>query len=149
MKKYIAFFGAAAALGFVIAGCGGSENIKGGQLRDTLESEGETSKYVTAIGIGGAPADITESTRRKASSRNAAIVAAQYDLVSRLKGVKLEGGVTIERAMETDSKIKATVDAMIKGANVAKTEWTNDDGCVVTLQLNKKELGRELGKSLE
>ncbi len=27
-----------------------------------------------------------------------------------------------------------------KGAEVIKTEWTNDDGCVVTLRLDKKRL---------
>jgi len=31
-------------------------------------------------------------------------------------------------------------DAEIKAAEIIKSEWTNDDGCVVTLRLYKKRL---------
>jgi hypothetical protein len=46
----------------------------------------------------------------------------------------------VEKAMETDSKLESYLKETIKGAEVIKTEWTNDDGCVVTLQLDKKKL---------
>ena len=150
MRQLFVVLGCLAAFGLIFQGCGSrSAYMDKGELKSAIEMENENAKFIIAMGIGAAPKDITDSTQRKAMSKNAAVVAAQYDLVSRLKGVKLEGGITIEKAVETDSKIKATVDAMIKGANITKIEWTNDDGCVVTLQLNKKEVARELGLKLE
>ena len=37
------------------------------------------------------------------------------------------------------------IDAAIKGAEIIKTEWTNDDGCLVTLRLDKKRLQDMMG----
>lgn len=131
-------------------GCGGgSQYLQDGKLKSTIEEINVTERYVIAMGIGAAPKDSTDSTQRKASSRNAAIVAAQYDLVGRLKGIKIEGGVTIQKAMETDSKIQAIVDDSIKGAEVVKTEWTSDDGCVVTMRVDKEGLAKQLGVKFE
>lgn len=131
------------------AGCGGSKYIKEGKLKETIEEKPVSDRYITAIGIGAPAPDITNETQKKASSRNAAIVGAQYQLVSMLKGVKIQGGVTIEKAMETDSKIKATVDDSINGAEIVKTEWTSDNGCVVTLRLDKEGLAKNLGVKFE
>lgn len=130
-------------------GCGGSKYLKEGKLKDTIEEKPVTDRYITAIGIGAPAPDITNQTQKKASSRNAAIVAAQYQLVSMIKGVKIQGGVTIEKAVETDSKIKAIVDDSIKGAEIVKTEWTSDDGCIVTLRLDKDGLANSLGVKFE
>ena len=133
-----------------LAGCGpSSQYLQDGKLKQTIDDVNTNDKYVIGMGIGAAPKDSTDATQRKASSRNAAIVAAQYELVSRLKGVKIEGGVTVEKAMETDSKIKATVDDTIRGAEIVKTEWTSDDGCIVTLRLDKQGLAKQLGVKFE
>ncbi|MFH1823628.1 MAG: hypothetical protein ABH873_00155 [Candidatus Firestonebacteria bacterium] len=134
----------------IFTGCGGgSAYLQDGKLKQTIEQTNQTDKYMEAIGLGAAIKDSTDSTQRKASSRNAAIVAAEYDFVKRIKGVKIEGGVTIEKAMETDSKIKATVDDCIKGAEVVKTEWDNNDGCVVTMRIDKELLQKNLGVKFE
>ena len=61
-------------------------------------------------------------------------------MLSYIKGVQLEGGVTVEKAMETDSKLESYMKEVIKSAEIVKSEWTNDDGCVVTLRLDKKML---------
>ena len=67
-------------------------------------------------------------------------MAAQYEMLSMIKGVDLEGGIRVEKAIETDSVLQTKIDAAIKGAEIIKTEWTNDDGCVVTLRISKKRL---------
>ena len=92
------------------------------------------------MGIGAADSTLTNNTQRRATSRDAAIVQAQYEMLSYVKGVQLEGGITVEKAMETDSKVESYLKEVIKGAEVVKTEWTNDDGCVVTLRLDKKKI---------
>ena len=87
-------------------------------------------------------------TQKMATSRNAAIVNAQYNMLSVIKGVKLEGGINVSKAMEMDSVLSAKVNDAIKGALVVRTEWTADDGCVVSLRLSKKAL-KEAGLKLE
>ena len=68
-------------------------------------------------------------------------------MLSFLKGVNLEGGVTVEKAIETDSVLATKINSVIKGAQVVRTEWTNDDGCIVILRLPKKAL-KEAGVKL-
>ncbi len=130
----------------MFAGCGGSKTyVKKGEIEKTLEQEAVQKKYLEAIGIGAADSTLTNTTQRRATSRNAAIVAAQYEMLSMVKGVELEGGIRVEKAMETDSVLQTKIDAAIKGAEIIKNEWTNDDGCLVTIRLDKKRLADQMG----
>lgn len=143
MKKLILIL----STGLFLAACGGGKGtyVKKGELERTLDQEAISKKYLEAVGIGAADSTLTNSTQRKATSRNAAIVAAQYEMLSMVKGVELEGGIRVERAIETDSVLQTKIDAAIKGAEIIKSEWTNDDGCVVTLRLDKKRLADMMG----
>jgi hypothetical protein len=139
----------AALAAAALAGCGAkSAAIKDGELRNSIDAPDSSGDWIEAMGIGAADPNLLSATQRRATSRNAAIVDAQYQLVAKLKGVKVEGGITIEKAMETNSKITASVNDMVKGAEVTKIEWTNDDGCVATVRLNKKVVEKELGLKL-
>lgn len=131
------------------AGCGGgSAALKNGELKQTIDVQNQDSDYLEAMGIGAADPNLPTATQRKATSRNAAVVDAQYQLVAKIKGVQVEGGITIEKAMETNSKITASVNNMVKGIEPTKMEWTNDDGCVVTMRISKKLVEKELGLKL-
>jgi hypothetical protein len=133
--------------GLLLAACGGGKKsyVRRGDLEKTLDQEAINKKYLEAVGIGAADSTLTNSTQRKATSRNAAIVAAQYEMLSMVKGLDLEGGIRVERAVETDSVLQTKIDAAIKGAEIVKSEWTNDDGCVVTLRLDRKRLQDMMG----
>ena len=125
-------------------GCGsspdkGTVSDKGEIEREWVE-EGVTKNFVFARGIGAADQTMENKTQRMATSRNASIVNAQYNMLSFIKGVALEGGITVEKALETDSVLATKIDAVIKGAQVVRSEWTGDDGCVVILRLSKKSL---------
>jgi len=140
MKK--ALFIAFAAL--LAAGCSSSPDkstvsTKGEIEREWVE-EGVTKNYVFARGMGAADQTLENKTQRMATSRNASIVNGQYNMLSFVKGISLEGGVTVEKAIETDSVLATKINAVIKGAQVVRTEWTSDDGCVVVLRLPKKVL---------
>jgi len=124
-----------------VAGCSHSNSyVKKGEIQKTITQQAENSRYIEALGIGAADSTLTNGTQRKATSRDAAIVQAQYEMLSYVKGVQLEGGITVEKAMETDSKLESYLKEVIKDAEIIKTEWTNDDGCVVTLRLDKKKI---------
>lgn len=133
------------ALFLAACGSGNKSYVKKGELDRTLDQEAINKRYLEAVGIGAADSTLTNSTQRKATSRNAAIVAAQYEMLSMVKGVELEGGIRVEKAIETDSVLQTKIDAAIKGAEIIKSEWTNDDGCVVTLRLDKKRLADMMG----
>lgn len=130
----------------VLSGCGGgvASHTKGGEIKQTLAGETQSTDFIQTIGIGAADSKIENKTQRLATSRNAAIVMAQYEMVGIIKGLQLEGGVTVSQAMETDSKITALVNESVKGAEILRTEWTGDDGAIVTLRLSKKRLAQML-----
>ena len=113
---------------------------KAGEIQREWVEEGITDNFIFARGIGAADQKMENKTQKMATSRNAAIVNAQYNMLSLIKGVKLEGGITVEKAMETDSVLATNIDATIKGAQVVRSEWTADDGCVIVLRLGKKTL---------
>lgn len=149
MRKYT-WLAVAMAGTALLAGCGGgSKALKNGELKQTIEMTPGEGDWIEAMGIGAADPNLPSSTQRRATSRNAAVVDAQYQLVAKIKGVKVEGGITIEKAMETNSKITASVNDMVKGAEITKVEWTNDDGCVATVRLNKKAIEKETGLKLQ
>ncbi len=114
-----------------------------GNIKKEWIEEGIDKDYIFAKGIGAADQNLTNRTQKMATSRNAAIVNAQYNILSLLKGVNLSGGITVEKAMETDSEMKTKLDAIIKNAEIIRTEWTSDDGCVVSLRLSKKYLKKQ------
>ena len=125
-------------------GCGSTPDrgtvSKTGEIEKEWVEEGITKTAVFARGIGAADQTLENKTQKMATSRNAAIVNAQYNMLSFVKGVGLEGGVTVEKAIETDSVLATKIDSVIKGAQVVRTEWTSDDGCIVVLKLPKKAL---------
>jgi len=147
-KDYITVSLIAAFLFF--AGCGGVKmHVKKGELRDVLPQEFVEKRYIQTIGIGAADESMCSKTQRRAASRNSAIVMAHYEMLSIVKGIKLVGGVTVEKAMETDSRILSVVDDYIKGTEIIQTEWTEDDGCVVTLRLDRKRFEEQIGEKFE
>ncbi|MDO8735151.1 MAG: hypothetical protein Q7K21_08355 [Elusimicrobiota bacterium] len=117
---------------------------KEGEIEREWVEQGVTKNYIYATGIGAADQKLENKTQKMATSKNAAIVSAQYNLLSVIKGVQLEGGITVEKAIETDSMLVTNINDKIKGAELVRTNWTSDDGCVVSLRLSKKAL-KEMG----
>lgn len=146
MKKVLfGMLASVAVLGIVLfSGCASNEGAKtvskAGEIQREWVEEGITDNFIFARGIGAADQKMENKTQKMATSRNAAIVNGQYNMLSLIKGVKLEGGITVEKAMETDSVLATNIDATIKGAQVVRSEWTADDGCVIVLRLGKKAL---------
>ena len=90
-----------------LIGCTAKSYVKKGEIEKTITQQAEASRYIEALGIGAADSTLTNTTQRRATSRDAAIVQAQYEMLSYVKGVQLEGGITVEKAMETDSKLES------------------------------------------
>ncbi len=146
MRKNWKAMGWALACAALAAGCYGPQSrVKKGQVQNTINQDPNRNQYLEAIGIGASDPALASDTQRKALARDAAIVKAQYEMLSMVKGVMLQGGVTVQRAMETDSTLEAKVNDVIKGAEILKSEFTADNGCVVTIRLPKKRLEEMMG----
>ncbi len=131
---------------FLLVGCSGKKSyVKNGEIQKTLDQQATQAKYVETIGIGAADSSLSNTTQRRATSRTAAIVQAQYEMLSIVKGIEVEGGITVQKAIETDSQLETKIKDSIRGAEVVRTEWTSDDGCVVTLRLDRKRLESMMG----
>ena len=129
-----------------VSGCSGVKSrVAHGRIPDTINQQPNRSAFVEAIGIGASDPSLPTETQRKALARDAAIVKAQYELLAMVKGVQLEGGITVDRAMETNSSLKAIVRDTVRGAEILKSEYTADSGCVVTLRLPKRRLEELMG----
>lgn len=125
----------------LLSACGGPQSrVTKGQVNSVINQKPDNSSYLEAIGIGASDPTMATDTQRKALSRDAAIVKAQYELLSMIKGVTLQGGITVQQAIETDSTLEAKINEVIKGAEIIKTEYTSDNGCVVTMRLPKHRL---------
>lgn len=149
--SYLAALAVPAALALaVLSGCSGvPDRVHKGQVDTVINQQPDTPRYLVTIGIGGSDPSLTSDTQRKALARDAAIVKAQYEMLSMIKGVTLKGGITVERAIETDSQLEASLFAAIRGAEVVKSEFTSDNGCVVTLRMPKSRLERMMGVQFE
>lgn len=144
MNKNIGWVFAVTVL--VLAGCAHQKLVsKSGDLERTIAEQNIGTDYLEGMGIGAADPSLPSQTQRMATSREAAIVSAQNELLGFIKGEEIKGGVTVRQAVETNSKIQSQIDAVIKGAEIVRTQWTSDDGCVVVIRVSKKRLQRMMG----
>ncbi len=137
-----------APVGFalVITGCGGvTSRVRNGTVINTIDQSPDRMNYIEAIGIGASDPNLPMDTQRKALARDAAIVKAQYEMLAMVRGVELEGGIAVDRAMESDSTLETRLKETIRGAEILKSEFTADNGCGVTLRLPKHRLEELMG----
>jgi hypothetical protein len=131
------------------AGCSSVRTqLTHGRVPDVINEKPDRSAYYEVIGIGAGDPALATETQRRSLARDAAIVKAQYELLSMIKGVELDGGYTVSKAISMDSKLATRVHDSIRGARVLKSEFTTDGGCVVTVRLPKEEFRRDTGIAL-
>ncbi len=145
MKSRLVMMAAAGTLLALTACSGVQSRVKNGEVENVINQMPDRSGYLEAIGIGASDPTLATETQRRALARDAAIVKAQYELLSMAKGVELDGGVTVKQALESDSRLQAKLDEVIRGAEILKSEFTSDNGCVVTMRLPKSRLKKLMG----
>ncbi|MBI5245137.1 MAG: hypothetical protein HY922_15855 [Elusimicrobia bacterium] len=144
MRTYSGIAAALALLAAAAVGCDKSY-VKGGQVASDIEQNMVTRKYIQSIGIGASDPALPTDTQRKSLARDAAIVKAQYEMLTLVKGVEIEGGITVSQAIEKDSNLEARIKDVLKGAEIVRSQFTSDNGCLVTLRLKKTRLEKMMG----
>jgi len=136
---------AAAALMLTAVSCGPKSRVKKGQVMDVLDQDSTRRTFIEAIGIGGSDPGLPTQTQRRALARDAAIIKAHNELLAMIKGAELESGQTVEQSLMANQVMTEKLKHTIKGAEIVKTEFTNDDGAVVTMRLPKKRIEKLMG----
>ncbi|OIO04529.1 MAG: hypothetical protein AUJ52_15090 [Elusimicrobia bacterium CG1_02_63_36] len=119
--------------------------VKDGEVQDVIAQDSIHRKYFEAIGIAAADPKLPSMTQRRALSRDAAIIKAHNELLTIIKGAQLESGQTVDMSIMGEQKMIETLSQMVKGAEIVKTEFTGDDGAVVTIQLPRRRAEKMLG----
>ena len=141
MKTLITFL-AAGAFALSAAGCSNkaTSKTKKGEINRTIDTpEAETDRYINFDGIGAADQTIQNKSQRMSLSESAARKVAEEKMLAYLKGQTIDANTTVEQAVTSNQKIQGLVQQTLRGAMVVKREWTNDDGCVLSLRLDKKK----------
>lgn len=123
-----------------LAACARSSTMSKGQIKDSWEQEQVQKNFIEVRGIGAADPTATSDAQRKYTSREAAIIDGQTKILEIVKGLEIEGHGTASKALLVDQELSKKVQGAIRGATEIKTEWDKENGCVVTLRLDKRTL---------
>lgn len=135
----------AVTLNFAACSHKAQSRVKKGEILKTIDTtEAETDRYLEFDGIGAADQSLTNMSQRRSLSEAAGRRIAEEKLLAYLKGQQIDSTTTVEQAITTDQNIKALLNNTIRGVSIVKREWTSDDGCVVTIRLDKKKFKDQL-----
>lgn len=128
----------------LLSGCAHDQRaLTQGAVKDVWQAQSD-KEFVRVRGIGVAPQGTKGSTLKRGLARNAALVSARYELASLLKGVTLQGGLSVESLVEKDSRIKEKMNQIVSGAEEELTEFTADDGCVILVSIARAKIEKML-----
>lgn len=134
-------------VGLVVAlgGCGHQSQFlsKDGELTDTWSAVSDR-KYIRTVGIGVAPDNVKDRTRRKGMARNSALINARAELIALVKTVRIKGSLEVSRLAEQRGVMRQLVDATIGGAEEERVEWDQSEGCVVVLRIERSRVRKML-----
>jgi len=134
----------------VAAGCreAARDGMAKGQIKD-LWTQVSDKEFIRVRGVGSVPDGIREQTRRRGLARNAALVAARYELLQVIKGIKVTGGLSVGQLIQSSGEIREVADRVVAGAEEVQTEWGKDDGAVVLLELRRDKVEDILSKTAD
>ena len=95
-----------------------------------------THREVHAIGIGVAPVMARTSAQKKIYAREAAIVAAERNLLKIIRGVAIDSITTVEDMMLKEDIIVRRVNGLLQGAVIVKEKALSSDTYQVEMAIN-------------
>ena len=144
MKKYLllAFI---FAIAFTFIACGGGQKKLGGTVKGkTYVTEGWIDDNTYRIAAAGAPKrDLENRVQRRESSRRAAILNAQYQVLEKFKGARLEGASGMSDFEMTGMAVAQEVEGHIKNGSVRTATWDDEDNCEVIYEVKAKDLRKK------
>jgi hypothetical protein len=144
MKKYLAFaIVFALVAGLSLTSCGGGI---GGQVKgESFKTEGWVDDNTYRIAAAGvAKKTLTNKIQRRESSKRAAILNAQYQILEKFKGAKTEGAAGMSDFEMTGIAVAQEVKGVVKGGSVRKVTYDAEDNCEIIYEVKAKNLKKKV-----
>ena len=129
-------------------------SCKTGNPGGTLGDEG-TETYRTEVWVDAntyrlaasamATRTITNKIARRESAKRAAILNAQYQVLEKFTGSKIEGAAGMSNFEMTGMAVAQEVQGIIKGGSVVKVTYDKEDNCEVIYEVKGKKLKKRVG----
>jgi len=141
MKKFFAIamiFVFGIALSVTSCRTGGPDHTIDGKKYVT---EGWVDDNTFQLTAAGAPTKtLTNKVARKESSKRAAILNAQYQVIEKFKGSYIEGAAGMQNFEMTGIAVAQQLKAQIKAGNVSSVVWDEEDNCSIIYTVMQKGL---------
>jgi len=141
MKKICGFAVIFSVALFVFTACG-SGKIGGTVEGQSYKTEGwidDNTYQTTGVGVPSRTATINKVQRRQTAKR-AAIISAQYSVLEKFTGSKVEGAAGMKDFELTGIAVAQEVQGAIRGGSVIKETYDDEDNCEVIYQVQAKGL---------
>lgn len=144
MKKLISI-ALLLTVGLVFSACGGSNKIGGTVKGQTFKTEGWLNENTFRLAAAGAPKrTLTNKVARRESAKRAAILNAQYQVLEKFKGAKLEGASGMSDFEMTGIAIAQEVQGVVKGGSVQSVTYDAEDNCEIIYEVKARGLKKKV-----
>src|SRR4030067_128115 len=127
-----------------LTSCGGPK-IGGPVEGETFTTEGWVDDDTFRLAAAGiAKKDLKNIIQRKEASKRAAILNAQYQVIEKFKGSKIEGASGMENFEMTGIAVAQELKAVAKGGSVKKVTWDDEQNCEVIYEVRAKGLKKKV-----
>ncbi len=129
---------------FTLTSCGGGK-IGGNVQGETFKNENwvdENTYQLAASGV--ANTKLTNKVARRESSKRAAILNAQYQVLEKFKGSKIEGAAGMSNFENTGIAIAQEIQGSVKGGSVTKATYDEEDNCEIIYEVKAKGLKKKV-----
>lgn len=132
------------SLGLVFTSCGGKKI--GGQVEgDTFKTENWVDDNTYRLASAGvANSKLKNKVQRRESAKRAAILNAQYQILEKFKGSKIEGAAGMSDFENTGIAIAQEVQGEVKGGSVVSATYDEEDNCEIIYEVKAKGLKKKV-----
>jgi len=119
----------------------------GGQVKgESFVTEGWVDENTYRLAASAmAKRDLTNKIARRESAKRAAILNAQYQILEKFKGSKIEGASGMSNFEMTGIAVAQEVKGVVKGGSVKKATYDAEDNCEIIYEVRAKNLKSKVG----
>jgi len=145
MKKFMLLsLALTMGLAFTFVSCAGS--IGGTVKGKSYRTEGWIDANTYRIAAAGVPTKtLTNKVQRRESAKRAAILNAQYQVLEKFKGSKIEGAAGMSNFEMTGMAVAQEIKGVVKGGSVRRVTYDDDDNCEIIYEVKAKGLKKKVG----
>ena len=132
------------SMGLVFTACGGSKiggNVQGETFKNESWVDDNTYRLAAA---GVANSKLKNKVQRRESAKRAAILNAQYQVLEKFKGSKIEGAAGMSDFENTGIAIAQEISGVVKGGSVMSATYDEEDNCEIIYEVKAKGLKKKV-----